>query len=76
MHFKSLVYVKVQKGESECFIIDSDVRHDCIITPWLFNVYMDAVMKEVKVGKGRMGAKLLEEIPGLLYENVLVLCCK
>ena len=38
--------------------------------PWLFNVYMDAVMKKVN------GKRFLEEwrLPGLLYANELVLC--
>ena len=30
--------------------IESGVRHGCVKTPWFFNMYMDAVMKEVKVG--------------------------
>ena len=44
---------------------------------WLFNVYMDAVMKEVKMGMGR-GMRFQEEgrewrLPALLYANDLVL---
>ena len=44
---------------------------------WLFNVYIDAVMKEVKVGIGRMGLTFLEEgrewrLPVLLYADDLV----
>ena len=27
----------------------------CIVSPWLLNLYMDAVMKEVKIGMGRKG---------------------
>ena len=46
--------------------------------PWLFNVYIDAVMKEMKMGMGMRGVKLLEEgkewrLPGLLYADDLVL---
>ena len=33
-------------------IFDSGVRQGYIIPPWLFIVYMDAVMKEVKMGMG------------------------
>ena len=44
----SLACVRVKGGESECFRIDSGVRQGCIMGPWLFNVYMDAVMKELK----------------------------
>ena len=47
--------------------------------PWLFNGYMDAVMKEVKMCMGRMGVRFLKEgrewkVPGLLYADDLVLC--
>ena len=41
----------IKGGISECFRIDS-VRHGSIMSPWLFNVYMDVVMK-VKMGMGR-----------------------
>ena len=30
----------VKGGESECFRIDSGVRQGCIMSPWLFNVYI------------------------------------
>ena len=50
MYIDNLACVKVKVGESEWFRIDSGVRQGCIISPWLFNVYMDAVMKEVKMG--------------------------
>ena len=53
MHINSLACVRLKGSESECFRIESGVRQGCIISPWLFNMYMDAVMKEVKVGIGR-----------------------
>ena len=28
-------------------LYDSGVRQECIMSPWLFNLYMDAMMKEV-----------------------------
>ena len=45
---------------------------------WLFNVYMDVVMKEVKMSMGRRGGKFLEDgrewrLLGLLYADDLVL---
>ena len=46
MYVNGLECVRV-KGESECFRIDSGVRQGCTMSPWLFNVYMDAVMKDV-----------------------------
>ena len=50
MYVNSLACVRVKRGECEGFRIDSCVRQG-----WLFNVHMDAVMKEVKMGIGRMG---------------------
>ena len=46
MYVNSLASVRVKGGESEYFMIDSGVRQGCIMSPWLFNVYMNAVMKE------------------------------
>ena len=37
------------------------------MSPWLFNVYMDGVMKEVKIGMGE------RRLPGILYADDLVL---
>ena len=77
---KSMYLVfRVKGGKSERFRIDSGVRQGCIISPWFFNVYMDAVMKEVKLGMGRRGMKFLEKerewkLPDLLYVDNLVLC--
>ena len=52
MYVNSLTYVKVKKSKSECFRINSGVRQGCIMSPWLFNVYMDTVIKKVKIGLG------------------------
>ena len=49
------------------------------MSPWLFNVYMDGVMKEVKMGMGRRGVRFMEDgrewrLPGLFYADNLILC--
>ena len=49
------------------------------MSPSLFNVYVDAVMKTVKMGMVRRGVRFQEEgrewrLPGLLYVEDLVLC--
>ena len=46
---------------SKKFRTDSGVRKVCIISPWLFNVYMDGVIKEVKMGMGRRGMRFMED---------------
>ena len=61
--------------ESEYFRIDSGVRQLCIMSHWLFKVYM----KEVKMGMWRRGVRFHEEekegrLSGLLYTDDLVLC--
>ena len=55
------------------------MRQGCIVSPWLFNLYMDGVMKEVKMWMGMRGVSFLEDgrewrLPGLLNANDLVLC--
>ena len=61
MHVNSLAYVRVKGSESKCFRIDSEARQGCIMSPSLFKVYMDAEMKEVKMGMGKTKMRFLEE---------------
>ena len=51
IYVNSLAYVRVKRSESQCCRIDSG----CIMFPWLFNIYMDIVMKEMKIWMGIMG---------------------
>ena len=55
--------VRIKGGESEPFRIYSGVRQGCIMFPWLFSVrlYMDGVVKEVKMGMGRREPPVLED---------------
>ena len=57
IYLNSLACIRVKESESKCFRIDSSVRQGCIIFPLLFNVYMEAVMKEMKMGMGRKGTR-------------------
>ena len=52
MHVNSIACIQVKGYDSEYFMTDSGVRQVCIMSPWLFNVYMDAVIKELKMGIG------------------------
>ena len=47
MYVGSSAHVRVKGGETKRFMIDSGVRQVCIMLPWLFNVYMDAVMQKI-----------------------------
>ena len=78
MYVNSVACIRI-KGESECFRINSGMRQGYIMSPWLFNVYVDTVMKEVKIGMGRREVRFQEEggewrLPGLLYADDFVLC--
>ena len=46
MYVDSLACVRVKGCESDQFMIDSGVKQECIMSPWLSNVYMDGIMKE------------------------------
>ena len=50
VYVDSSACIRVKGSMSEQFRIDSGVKQSCIISPWLFNVYMDAMMKEMKMG--------------------------
>ena len=51
IYVDSSAYIRVKGGE----------RGVRIMSLWLFNVYMNAVMKEVKMGMGRRGVRFQEE---------------
>ena len=42
-------YVTVKSDGSESFRIYNGVKQECIIPTWLFKMYTDGVMKEVKI---------------------------
>ena len=42
--------VKVGKKQSEWFNVDQGVRQCCTLLPWLFNVFLDAIVKEAREG--------------------------
>ena len=47
--------VRVRNDVSEWFPVNVGLRHRWVMSPWLFNVYMNCVVREVNVrclGKG------------------------
>ncbi len=45
-------------GSSVSFAVEVGVRQVCVVSPWLFNIFMDGCMKEMKCKVGNTGAKL------------------
>ena len=44
--------VRVGREESECFESKVGLRQGCMTSPWLFNIYMDGVVREVHAREG------------------------
>ncbi len=40
------------------FSVEVGVKQGCVMTPWLFNIYMDGCIREMKVGVWDLGARL------------------
>lgn len=58
-YINSRACVRIKGEESGSFEIGVGVRQRCVMSPWLFNIYMDGVMKEVKMRTRNEGAELV-----------------
>ena len=79
LYDESEACVRVNRTESEWFKIENGVRQGCVLSPWLFNIYMDGVMKELMAEVAGEGVRVMENgrewrVPCLLYVDDLVLC--
>ncbi len=50
--------IKVNGETSESFGIQGGVRQGCVMSPWLFNLYMDGVIREMKAKVGDVGVEM------------------
>ena len=50
--------MRVDGELSKSFPIAVGVRQGCVMLPWLFNIFMDECMKEVKDKVGNVGVRL------------------
>ncbi len=53
--------VKISGETSEHSEIKVDLRQGCVMSPWLFNIYMDDVMREIKGKAGEVGIRMYVE---------------
>ena len=61
--------VRVGNDVSEWFPVNVGLRHGCVMSPWLFNVYVDGVVREVNVRLLWKGMELLSENGGRFELN-------
>ncbi len=50
--------VRVNGELKESFNVEVGVRQGCVMSPWLFNIYMDGCIREMKVRVQDLGARL------------------
>ncbi len=50
--------VQVNGELSESFKVEVGVRQGCVMSPWLFSIYMDECIREMKVRVRDLGARL------------------
>ena len=67
--------VRVGSDLSESFEVNVGLRQGCVMSPWLFNVYMDGVVREVKMRTLGRGLEMSErggrewEVSQLLFAD-------
>ena len=54
----STAKVRVNGNCSENFEVSVGLRQGCVMSPWLFNVYMEGVVKKVRAEMLQRGVKL------------------
>ena len=64
--------VLVGNDVSESFPVNLGLRQSCLMSPWLFNVYMDTVVQEVNVWVLGKGLELLSANGGMVEINQLL----
>ena len=76
MYVDSLACVIVKGDESDQFKINSGVKQGCIMSPRLFKVYMNTVVKEVNIGMGRRWERSEIHGKGGRFEITWTLVCR
>ena len=72
-YIDSRACVRVGNDVSEWFLLNVGLRQGCVMSPWLFNVYMDGVVREVSVRVLGKGLELLIANGGRFEINHLLL---
>ncbi len=60
----SRVCVRGDIGESDWFEVNVGLRQGCVMSPWLFDLYVDGVVREVNARRQGEGLVMLSEDGG------------
>ena len=71
-YVESRACVRVGNDMSEWFLVNVGLRQGCVMSPWLFNVYLDGVVREVNGKVLRKGLELLSANGGRFEINQLL----
>ena len=62
--------VRTGHGTTDCFQIGKGVRQGCILSPCLFNLYADYIMRNARLEEAQAGIKIARRnINNLIYED-------
>ena len=64
--------VRVGNDVSQWFPVNVGLRQGCVMSPWLFNVYMDGMVRELNVRVLGKGLELLSANSGRFEMNQLL----
>ena len=56
---KSEACGRVCRKESEWFRVEVGLRQACVMPPWVFNLFMDGVVREIRKTTGEIGVRLI-----------------
>ena len=60
-YVESRACVRVRNSESDWFDVKVGLRQGCVMSPWLFNMYIDGVMREMTATVGEVGVEMVGE---------------
>ena len=52
------VTVRIEHGTTDCFQIGKGVRQGCILSPYLFNLYVEYIMRNAGLDEAQAGVKI------------------
>ena len=71
-YIDSRACVRVENDVSEWFPVNVGLRQGCVMSPWLFNVYLDGVVREVNFNVLGKGLELQSVNGGRFWINQLL----